>query len=95
MLPVLRKAPIYIYHDTGGYDGLYYAQLAASPALRNPALPKAIDNLGYRARRILLSWIAWAAARRRTGGGGSCLCLAQCGAVAYPGHVAMAVAASG
>ena len=59
MLPALRAAPIYVHRDGGGYDGQFYAQLAASPALRDPGLPAAIDNLGYRARRMLLSWTAW------------------------------------
>ena len=61
MLPVLRSGPIYVYRDSGGYDGQFYAQLATSPALRDPGLPAAIDNLGYRARRMLLCWVAWAA----------------------------------
>lgn len=59
MLPVLRTAPLYFYTEVGGYDGQYYAQLAASPALNDPDLPGAIDNPAYRARRILLSWVAW------------------------------------
>jgi hypothetical protein len=58
-LPELRTAPIFLYED--GYDGHYYAQLAARPAVNDPALRGAIDNVGYRARRILLSWTAWAA----------------------------------
>ncbi len=58
-LPELRAAPIFTYAD--GYDGHYYAQLAARPAVNDPALSGAIDNVGYRARRILLSWLAWAA----------------------------------
>lgn len=58
-LPELRAAPIFLYAD--GYDGHYYAQLAARPAVRDPALAGAIDSVGYRARRILLSWVAWAA----------------------------------
>lgn len=28
MLPELREAPIYVYHYSGGYDGVAYAQLA-------------------------------------------------------------------
>lgn len=56
-LPELRDAPIFPYAD--GYDGHYYAQLAARPAVRDPALSGAIDSVGYRARRILLSWTAW------------------------------------
>jgi hypothetical protein len=57
-LPELRTAPIYTY--PGGYDGHYYAQLAARPMADDPAL--AIDNIVYRGRRILLSWVAWAMA---------------------------------
>lgn len=59
MLPELRERPIYVYRETGGYDGQYYAQLACRPTLRDPALLQAIDNLGYRARRCLTSWTAW------------------------------------
>lgn len=58
-LPELRAAPIFLYPD--GYDGHYYAQLAARPAVDDPALNASIDALPYRARRILLSWTAWAA----------------------------------
>lgn len=60
-LPALRGAPIHAYPGMSGYDGLYYAQLAADPALRDPALAQAIDTLPYRARRILLSAVAWVA----------------------------------
>jgi len=56
-LPELRTAPIFLYEY--GYDGHYYAQLAARPAVSDPALSGAIDSVGYRARRILLSWTAW------------------------------------
>ncbi len=58
-LPELRAAPIFTHES--GYDGHYYAQLAARPAANDPALAGAIDNVGYRARRILLSWLAWVA----------------------------------
>ncbi len=58
-LPELRTAPIFLYAD--GYDGHYYAQLAARPAVNDPALSGGIDSVSYRARRILLSWTAWAA----------------------------------
>lgn len=57
-LPELREAPLFLYPD--GYDGHYYAQLAARPAVNDPALAGAIDGVSYRARRILLSWTAWA-----------------------------------
>lgn len=66
MLPELRDRPAYIYRDTGGYDGLYYAQLACRPLLDDPALPGAMDNFGYRARRALGGWIAWLAAGGNT-----------------------------
>ncbi len=58
-LPELRTAPIFLYAD--GYDGHYYAQLAARPAVNDPALSGSIDNVAFRAHRILLSWTAWAA----------------------------------
>jgi hypothetical protein len=57
----LRQVSHHVYEGSAGYDGAYYVQLALYPALDNPELTKAIDNLPYRARRILLSWVAWAA----------------------------------
>ena len=57
-LPELRDAPLFAHEH--GYDGHYYAQLAARPRVDDPALAASIDNVGYRARRILLSWMAWA-----------------------------------
>lgn len=59
----LRDAPIFIHRDAGRYDGAYYAQIATDPTLRDPEVKQAVDDLGYRARRILLSAIAWVAAR--------------------------------
>lgn len=59
LVPELRGAPLYTHHY--GYDGHYYAQLAARPLVNDPALAASIDNVGYRARRILLSWLGWAA----------------------------------
>lgn len=56
----LRGVPHHIYEASPGYDGAYYVQLALYPTLDNPELTKAIDNLPYRARRILFSWAAWA-----------------------------------
>lgn len=55
----LREAPIFTYRD--GYDGHYYAQLAARPGVNDPDLKASVDSLSYRARRILLSWLAWVA----------------------------------
>ena len=59
MMPALRDAPIFIQPEPGGYDGAYYAQIATNPTLDDPALKTAIDDAGYRARRILLSAVAW------------------------------------
>ncbi|MBL9201329.1 MAG: DUF2029 domain-containing protein [Opitutaceae bacterium] len=56
----LRAVPHHLYEASPGYDGAYYVQLALHPTLDNPELKKAIDNLPYRARRILFSWAAWA-----------------------------------
>ncbi|WP_414663884.1 hypothetical protein [Horticoccus sp. 23ND18S-11] len=55
----LRTVPHYIYESSPGYDGAYYVQLALNPTLDNPELEKAIDNLPYRAKRILFCWSAW------------------------------------
>ncbi len=59
MVPALRDGPIFIQSEPGSYDGGYYAQIATSPGLGDPALKTAIDDAGYRARRILLGTVAW------------------------------------
>lgn len=59
ILPALRDGPIHIHPHEGSYDGCYYAQIATSPGLKDPALRLAIDDAGYRARRILLGAAAW------------------------------------
>ena len=41
-----------------GYDGQFYAQLALYPSLRGEGIAKALDNPGYRARRIGLPTLA-------------------------------------
>jgi len=58
-ITAFRELPVYVHRDTGGYDGLYYAQIAHDPTLRDPELPRAMDNFSYRARRILPSALAW------------------------------------
>jgi len=58
-ITAFREHPVYVHRDTGGYDGLYYAQIAYDPLLKSPELPRAIDNLSYRARRILPPAVAW------------------------------------
>jgi hypothetical protein len=55
----LKQVPHYVYESSPGYDGAYYVQLALYPTLDNPELTKAIDNLPYRAKRILFCWAAW------------------------------------
>lgn len=49
----------YFTPASGGYDSQWYAQLAIEPDLKDPRLPAAIDNLPYRARRILFCWTAY------------------------------------
>ncbi len=58
-IPVVHDSRIYVHPEAGSYDGGYYGQIATSPALRDPALQTATDDLGYRARRILLCAVAW------------------------------------
>ncbi len=58
-IPSFHDPRIYVYPEEGSYDGGYYAQIATSPALKDPALKPAVDDLGYRARRILLGAVAW------------------------------------
>ncbi len=58
-IAAFREQPVYVHRDNGGYDGLYYAQIAYHPLLNSPELPPAIDNFSYRARRILPAALAW------------------------------------
>jgi hypothetical protein len=60
-LTEFRQYPVYVHRDNGGYDGLYYAQIAFDPTLQDPELPRAMDNFAYRARRILPPALAWTA----------------------------------
>lgn len=70
-ISAFRSQPVYVHRDTGGYDGLYYAQIAYDPTLRSSELPRAMDNFSYRARRILPPALAW------------CLALGQPGAIVH------------
>ncbi|MBT5901225.1 MAG: hypothetical protein HOH58_03855, partial [Opitutaceae bacterium] len=54
-----RDVTVYRHFRSSGYDAQYYAQLALDPGLRDPSLVKSVDNLPYRARRILLPWTAY------------------------------------
>ena len=58
-IAAFKDEPIYIYKDTGGYDGQYYAQIAYHPLLNAKELVPAMDSLSYRARRILPSALAY------------------------------------
>ena len=55
----LRSIDYYVDRDSNGYDGQYYAQLAVKPLLMSRDLAGAMDNLPYRARRILFSGLAY------------------------------------
>ncbi len=54
-----RDVTVYRHFRSSGYDAQYYAQLALDPALLDPTLTESVDNLPYRARRILLPWTAY------------------------------------
>jgi hypothetical protein len=59
-LAAYRATPKYLApDDRWGFDGQYYAQLALDPLLRDPQLQRALDDPRYRARRILVPWLAW------------------------------------
>lgn len=61
LIPELKAMDVFMLSDSWGYDGMGYAQIAMVPDLRDPELAMAIDNLPYRARRILFCWTAWLA----------------------------------
>ena len=60
-IPEIARAQPFVFRDSSGYDGQFYAQLALSPLLAEPALDTALDRPEYRARRIALPWLAWLA----------------------------------
>lgn len=49
----------HITPQSDGYDSQWYAELAVNPDLGDPRMVQAIDNLPYRARRILFCWTAY------------------------------------
>lgn len=59
-LPGLKTIPHAELENSMGYDGQFYAQMALDPLLRDPDLPGAMDNPGYRFRRILMPALAHA-----------------------------------
>lgn len=58
-IPQLRGINHYELENSPGYDAQYYAQIAMQPRLSDPALAVGVDNLAYRARRILFCWTAY------------------------------------
>lgn len=58
-LPEVKQSNHYEAPDSPGYDSQWYAQIAMHPRLGDPVLARAVDNLPYRARRILFEWTAW------------------------------------
>ncbi len=58
-LPEVHRGPIYQHGNPWGYDGQFYSQLALRPGLEDPQLHTAIDNFPLRARRPLVTWVAW------------------------------------
>jgi hypothetical protein len=58
-IAAFRELPVYVHRDTGGYDGLYYAQIAHDPLLLGGEIPRAMEHPQYRARRILPPALAW------------------------------------
>jgi len=58
-LPSVRAVPHYVYQNSSGYDGQFYAQLAVEPFPGSPDVVKALDTPPVRMRRMLLSWTAF------------------------------------
>ncbi|HKF44935.1 MAG TPA: hypothetical protein VKG01_17700 [Thermoanaerobaculia bacterium] len=61
-IAAFKEMPVYVYRDTGGYDGFFYAQIAYHPTLASNELGPAMDSLAYRGRRILAPVLARALA---------------------------------
>lgn len=61
-IEAFRAYPVFVDRVSGGYDGLYYAQIAYHPSLVSAELERAVDNIPYRARRILAPFLSWAIA---------------------------------
>lgn len=57
--PAMRDVP-HFEHPLASYDGQFYAQRALDPLCRDPLVDRAMDLAPFRARRILLSWTAYA-----------------------------------
>jgi hypothetical protein len=66
-IAAFHEYPVFVFRDTGAYDGFQYAQIAYHPLLTADELRPAVDNLAYRARRILLPALAWLLAGGQAG----------------------------
>ncbi|HLK90257.1 MAG TPA: hypothetical protein VKZ18_10205 [Polyangia bacterium] len=64
-LPQLADVPLYTYEGSDGYDGQFYAQIAAAATPFDPALARALDAPAYREGRILLPLVVHALGRGR------------------------------
>lgn len=54
-----QEAQPRIHEDSFGYDAQFYAQIALDPSIQDAELDEGVDNLRYRARRILMPAFAW------------------------------------
>jgi hypothetical protein len=58
-IAAFHEYPVFVHPGFAPYDGMQYSQIAYHPLLRSPELAPAVDNLPYRAQRILLPAVAW------------------------------------
>jgi hypothetical protein len=65
-LPDVTQAHPFVFADSDGYDGQFYAQIATRPLLDDARLKSALDRPDYRSRRIGLPWFAWLAGAGHT-----------------------------
>lgn len=54
----VRSLPLYTYRDSTGYDGQFYAQIAAARTPFDPDLRTALDSPAYRTGRVLIPVLA-------------------------------------
>ena len=59
MLSKVRQLHPYVQRESAGYDAQFYAQIAMDPTLQNRGLPRAMDSLPYRGRRVLFAATAY------------------------------------
>ena len=64
-IAAFRQYPVFIHDNPDSYDGQQYARIAYHPLLTADELRPAVDNLAYRAERILLPALAWLLAAGR------------------------------